>query len=98
MYKHRQKDIQLNIEVVSEITYIIIKQTDRHTNRKTENVLSQTEIQTEGTHLFISDVFESVGDDCDSHVDEVGGCDLEDLLRKLLAVLVDLLQTKEIVY
>lgn len=37
-------------------------------------------------------IFERVADNTDSHIDQVGGGHLEDLLGELLTVLVDLLQ------
>ena len=47
------------------------------------------------SYFFVANVFESVGDDGDAHVDQVGGGHLEDLLGELLAILVDFLKEKE---
>ena len=43
-------------------------------------------------YLVIVNILERVADHTDAHVDQVGRRHLEDLLRELLAVLVDLLQ------
>ena len=50
----------------------------------------------ERTNLVVVNVFERVADHADAHVDQVRGGHLEHLLRKLLTVLVDLLQGKDI--
>lgn len=42
-------------------------------------------------YLIVMNIFESVADDTDSHVDQIRRGHLEDLLRELLTVLVDLL-------
>lgn len=44
-----------------------------------------------GWHLVVVDVLQGVADHADAHVDEVGGGHVENLLRELLPVLVDLL-------
>lgn len=49
---------------------------------------------TDMKYLIIMNIFERVADNADSHVDQVRGGHLEDLLRELLAVLVDLLHTE----
>lgn len=46
------------------------------------------------SYFFVANVFESVGDDGDAHVDQVRGGHLEDLLGELLAILVDFLKMK----
>lgn len=43
-------------------------------------------------YLIIMNIFERVADNTNSHVDQVRGGHLKDLLRELLTVLVDLLQ------
>lgn len=43
------------------------------------------------SYLIIMDVFQSVANDTDSHVDKIGRGHLEHLLGELLTVLVDLL-------
>lgn len=47
------------------------------------------------THLIIMDIFERVAHDTDTHVDQVRGGHFKDLFRELLAVLVDLLLTRQ---
>ena len=40
-------------------------------------------------------IFERVADNANSHVDQIGGGHLKDLLRELLTVLVDLLRSEK---
>lgn len=44
-------------------------------------------------YLIIMNIFQSVADHANAHVDQIGGGHLEDLLGELLTVLVDLLYT-----
>ena len=46
------------------------------------------------SYFVVPNVLERVGDHRDSHVDQVGGGNLKDLLGELFAVLVDFLKCR----
>ena len=44
------------------------------------------------SHLLVPDVLKGIGNDGNTHIDEIRGSHLKNLLRKLLAILVDFLK------